>query len=135
YYFDPNSFAPETRGVLGNAGRNYFHGPGINNFTFGLYKDTRITETTKLELRFEFFNLFNHTQFTSVGTDINSSTFGRATAARPPPPWALLGRGGCGRARPPPAWPRTRLRFLEQAGLRRVARGGRALRRGSRRAR
>jgi hypothetical protein len=84
YYFDPNSFAPETRGVLGNAGRNYFHGPGINNWTFGLYKDTRITESTKLELRFEFFNIFNHTQFTSVGTDINSSFFGRATAALDP---------------------------------------------------
>ncbi len=84
YYFNPNSFAPETRGVLGNAGRNYFHGPGINDFTFGLYKDTRITEKTKIELRFEFFNLFNHTQFTAVGTDINSSTFGRATAALSP---------------------------------------------------
>lgn len=84
YYFNPNSFAPETRGVLGNAGRNYFHGPGINDFTFGLYKDTRITEKTKLELRFEFFNIFNHTQFTAVGTDVNSSTFGRATAALEP---------------------------------------------------
>ncbi|MGA2629582.1 MAG: carboxypeptidase-like regulatory domain-containing protein [Terriglobia bacterium] len=84
YYFDPNSFAPEAPGVIGDAGSNFFHGPGINNWTFGLYKDTKITESTKIELRFEFFNLFNHTQFTSVGTNINSSTFGRATAALDP---------------------------------------------------
>lgn len=84
YYFDPNSFAPEERGVIGNAGRNFFHGPGINQFDFALYKDTKLTETTKVELRFEFFNFFNHTQFRSIGTDINSSTFGRSTAARDP---------------------------------------------------
>jgi hypothetical protein len=84
YYFDPNSFAPETRGAIGNVGENFFHGPGINNFDFALYKDTRITETTKFELRFEFFDFFNHTQFTSIGNDINSSTFGRSTNARAP---------------------------------------------------
>jgi len=86
YYFDPNSFAPEARGVLGNAGRNWFHGPGINNFDFALFKDTRITEGTKIELRFEFFNFFNHTQFSlsGVGIDINASSFGRVSAAHDP---------------------------------------------------
>ena len=84
YWFDPNSFAPETRGVIGSSGENFFHGPGLNNWTMGLYKDTKISETTKIELRFEFFNIFNHTQFTTVGGDINSSTFGRATGARDP---------------------------------------------------
>jgi hypothetical protein len=86
YYFSPSSFAPEVRGVLGDAGRNFFHGPGINNFNFALFKDTKITESTKIELRFEFFNLFNHAQFTvpGIGTDINSSYFGRATAAADP---------------------------------------------------
>jgi hypothetical protein len=85
YYFNPNAFAPETAGVIGDAGSNFFHGPGINNFDFAVFKDTKITESTKLELRFEFFNLLNHAQFTSVGTNINStSTFGRSTAARAP---------------------------------------------------
>ncbi len=87
YFFNPNVFTPEVRGVLGDAGRNFFHGPGINNFDFGLYKDTKITESTKIELRLEAFNLFNHTQFinSAVGIDINSpSYFGRATAAFDP---------------------------------------------------
>jgi hypothetical protein len=86
YYFNPNDFAPEVRGVLGDAGRNFFHGPGLNNFTVGLYKDTKITESTRIELRFECFNVFNHTQFltSAVGIDINSGFFGQATAAEDP---------------------------------------------------
>jgi hypothetical protein len=84
YYFDPNAFAPETRGILGNAGRNYFHGPGVNNFDLGLYKDTKVTESTRVELRFEFFNLFNHTQFDSPVSDINDPNFGRVLSAAPP---------------------------------------------------
>ena len=49
-------------------------------------KDTRITETTRLEFRFEFFNFFNHTQFdpNGIDTDFNSSSFGTETAARAP---------------------------------------------------
>jgi hypothetical protein len=86
YYFNPNSYTPEVRGVLGDAGRNFFHGPGINNFDAALYKDTKITESTRIELRFEVFNLFNHAQFLagSVGDDINTSFFGRSTAAAEP---------------------------------------------------
>ncbi len=85
-YFNPSSFTPEARGVLGDAGRNFFHGPGINNFDLALYKDTKITDTTKVELRFEVYNLFNHTQFitSGVGNDINSSFFGQSTAAADP---------------------------------------------------
>ncbi|HEV2246820.1 MAG TPA: carboxypeptidase regulatory-like domain-containing protein [Terriglobia bacterium] len=84
YYFDPNSFAPETPGVLGNAGRNFFHGPGINNTDLGIYKDTKITEKTKVELRFEFFNVFNHTQFNNPTGDVSSVNFGRVLSARDP---------------------------------------------------
>ncbi len=84
YFFNPNSFTPETPGVLGNAGRNFFHGPGIVNTDIGIYKDTKITESTKVELRFEFFNAFNHTQFNNPVSDINSVNFGRVLSARDP---------------------------------------------------
>ena len=86
YYFNTSAFTPEARGVLGDAGRNFFHGPGINNFDAALYKDTKVTESTRIELRFEVYNLFNHTQFLadSVGNDFNSSFFGQSTAAASP---------------------------------------------------
>lgn len=84
YYFNPNSFARETPGVLGNAGRNFFHGPGINNTDVGIYKVTKITESTKVELRFEFFNAFNHTQFDNPSGNVDSVNFGRVLSARSP---------------------------------------------------
>jgi hypothetical protein len=81
-----SAFAHPAFGVEGNAGRDILHGPGLNNFDFAVMKETAITETTRAELRFEFFNLFNHTQFDPNGitTDINSSSFGLETAAHDP---------------------------------------------------
>jgi len=80
------AFSAPTIGTEGNAGRDIIHGPGRNNFDFALMKDTQITESTKLELRFEFFNIFNHPQFdpSGINTDFNSSSFGTETAAFSP---------------------------------------------------
>jgi hypothetical protein len=87
YWFNPNTFAVEGVGTFGNAGRNMLRGPGLNNFDFSFMKDTNITSdgSKRLELRFEFYNLFNHTQFSTAGvsTNIASSNFGRITAAYP----------------------------------------------------
>jgi hypothetical protein len=52
----PFDFAP-------NLGRNAFYGPGINNWNMSLQKETGITERLKVQLRFEFYNLFNRVQF------------------------------------------------------------------------
>ena len=86
YWFNPNTFSREAFGTIGNAGRSPLRGPGISNFDWGFYKDTAITEQTRLELRFEFFNLFNHTQFNPNGmdTDISSTNFGRILQAQNP---------------------------------------------------
>ena len=85
YWFNPNTFSREAFGTIGNAGRSPLRGPGIATFDWGFYKDTRITEQTRLELRFEFFNLWNHTQFSdnSISTNINSGNFGRILSAQP----------------------------------------------------
>jgi hypothetical protein len=86
YWFNPNTYAVEAAGTFGNAGRNSMRGPRIASFDFGFFKSTAITEKTRLELRFEFYNLFNHTQFNPNGmdTDISSSDFGRISLARDP---------------------------------------------------
>lgn len=86
FWFDPSAFAQEPIGSLGSAGRNPLRGPSIANFDWAFMKETQITESTRLELRFEFFNLFNHTQFDPAGitTDINSGNFGRDQATRDP---------------------------------------------------
>jgi carboxypeptidase family protein len=57
--------------LLGNGGRNEINGPGLVDFDFSLFKDTKIREKLNLQFRAEFFNLFNHTNFNSP---INNST-------------------------------------------------------------
>ena len=95
YWFNPNSFALEAIGTIGNAGRNNFAGPGMNNTDLSLSKRVYFgTENQRrfLELRLEAFNAFNHTQFSMVSStdggsgvsgDINSSKFGRILSASP----------------------------------------------------
>ena len=77
-------FFSEELGVAGNAGRRFFHGPGLNNWDFSVHKTTRITEKTSVEFRAEFFNVFNHAQFTNPSGNLSSSNFGRVTGARDP---------------------------------------------------
>lgn len=81
-YFNTGLFTPEALGVLGNARRRFFHGPGLNNFDMALLKDTKITESKELQFRAEAFNIFNHAQFTNPSGEINSSSFGVITNAR-----------------------------------------------------
>ncbi|MGH9652006.1 MAG: carboxypeptidase regulatory-like domain-containing protein, partial [Bryobacteraceae bacterium] len=94
YYFNPNTFADEAIGQLGNAGRNAIHGPGINNTDLSLSKRFYIgqSERRMIELRLEAYNLFNHTQFSepdtnSGGSDVignfNDPNFGRVLDAAP----------------------------------------------------
>jgi carboxypeptidase family protein len=91
YYFNPNSFGVPAYGVLGTAGRNFFHGPGINNTDLSLSKRIIFTEARFIELRLEGYNVFNHTQFSTsassggsaVSGDFNSANFGRILAAAP----------------------------------------------------
>jgi outer membrane receptor protein involved in Fe transport len=48
----------------GNLGRNTLRTPGTSNFNVNVTKRTRITEGTEIEFRTEFFNIFNHPQYT-----------------------------------------------------------------------
>jgi hypothetical protein len=85
-YFLPGAFAVSTTpGAFGTANRRFFHGPGFNNTDFGILKRTQIKENYAFDIRFEFFNIFNHAQFQNPGGNItNSSNFGIVTQARDP---------------------------------------------------
>lgn len=88
-WFSPAPFAQEATGTIGNVGRNSIRGPGINNFDIGLYKDTHINERMYFQLRIEFYNVMNHTQFTSANGGIDNgfgdgSSFGEVFSAAAP---------------------------------------------------
>ncbi len=48
---------------FGSSPRNGFYGPHYRNFDFSLIKDTKLTERVNMQLRADFFNLFNHPNF------------------------------------------------------------------------
>jgi hypothetical protein len=80
-WFDPLLFARPLDGQLGNTANGFLRGPGINNWDASLFKTTQITERVRVQLRFEFFNLFNHTQFAGVNTGIGVPNPGQAVTA------------------------------------------------------
>jgi hypothetical protein len=65
-WFNTSCFALPQRGTYGNAGRNIILGPGYFNTNLSLMKDFHFTETRYLQFRAEFFNAFNHTNFTGI---------------------------------------------------------------------
>jgi hypothetical protein len=48
---------------FGDLGRNSLKGPSFKELNFSISKNTAITERVNLQLRAEFFNLFNHPNF------------------------------------------------------------------------
>jgi hypothetical protein len=88
-YFNTSAFASglscgyEVCGVTGNAKQYSFSGPGAITTDAGIEKDTKITEGTQLNMRFEMFNVFNHANFQNVVGNANSGQFGQATSTAP----------------------------------------------------
>jgi hypothetical protein len=90
--FDTGVFQVPPVGSLGNAAKSNLRGPGINNWDVALIKSIPIYERLRLQFRAEFYNAFNHTQysaydatarFDAAGRQVNGQ-FGQFTAARNP---------------------------------------------------
>lgn len=62
-YLNPLAFSQPADGTFGNLGRNAIFGPGYTNVDFSITKNTQIWERLNLQLRAEFFNIFNHPNF------------------------------------------------------------------------
>jgi hypothetical protein len=54
---------PTGAGRTGTLGRHTERMPGINNWDFNIIKRIALSENTRLELRTEFHNVFNHPQY------------------------------------------------------------------------
>jgi hypothetical protein len=92
-YFNSNAFcsAPMIGDGLdyGNSGSGIILGPGQFNWDMSALKTTRITERQMVQFRAEFFNTFNHPQFTNPNAgqgaifslpDRASGAFGQITS-------------------------------------------------------
>ena len=91
-------FSADTTGtscanLLGNSGRNQLNGPGLINFDVSLFKNMKfksVSENFNVQFRVEFFNVFNHPNF-SPPVD-NTAVFDSTGASLAAPP----GNGGAG---------------------------------------
>jgi len=83
-WFNTAAFVAPQPGYYGNAGTGIIQGPGLVDFDMALYKDFHLTEGNYFEFRGEAFNVFNHTNFTSINTTFGNGSYGNATAATDP---------------------------------------------------
>jgi hypothetical protein len=88
--FTATDFGIPQMGTEGNELFNRFRGPGFAETDFALLKDQRITERTKLQFRFEFYNVFNRPNLTPVDSNLPDSSFGRVTG-QTLPRWVQFG--------------------------------------------
>jgi hypothetical protein len=58
--------------LYGNVGAGVLKGPGQFNFDTAFLKTTHVTESIVVQFRAEFFNFFNHPQFSNPGAAGNS---------------------------------------------------------------
>ena len=72
-WFDPNAFVPPATGTYGKVSRNPLVGPGSKELDFSAVKTARLTERLGLQFRAEFFNILNHTNFTTPNPVVYSS--------------------------------------------------------------
>jgi len=84
FWFNPTNLDCATVAAFtyGTMGRDVLRGPGIDNWDIAILKGTNITERQRLEFRAEFFNSFNHAQFTNPDNGGFDTTFGQIVLTR-----------------------------------------------------
>ncbi len=82
-YFNTAGFCPApviANGTgYGDSGVGIVRGPGQSNFDLALAKTTHVgglSENGAIEFRTEFFNAFNHVQYSNPGTTYGTASFG-----------------------------------------------------------
>ncbi len=92
-WFNPTVFSRPARGDFGNAPKDVLRGPGINAWDVSVFKNFPLrSENRFIQFRGEFYNMFNHTQFSGLDTTARfdaagnqvNTRFGQLTGARSP---------------------------------------------------
>jgi len=87
--FTPGQFTAPTPGTNGNETVNQFHNPHFVQTDLTIYKNTVITGSVRLQLRVEFYNLFNHPNFVNVVNDLSAGNFGKVSGQTLPRWWQV----------------------------------------------
>ncbi|MBV9441734.1 MAG: TonB-dependent receptor, partial [Acidobacteriaceae bacterium] len=76
FFINPAAFAVPVTGTFGTCAPRSFHGPGLENVDLSIFKHFPIGERFNIELRGEFFNSFNHANFTNPNSNYSPSSLG-----------------------------------------------------------
>jgi hypothetical protein len=79
-WFNTAAFLAPPTGQYGDARRNSIIGPGTKLFDMAFTKIVPLKESRMLEFRAQATNIFNIPNYSSIGTVVNSPTFGHVTA-------------------------------------------------------
>lgn len=82
-WFNTAAFAPAA-GHFGTAGVGTVLGPGLQNWDLAAIRNIKFGERASLQIRGEFFNAFNHTNFNAIDTSINDGSFGQVLSTHNP---------------------------------------------------
>ncbi len=84
-YFNVSAFTPNAIGTFGNSGKNILRGPRSFNTDMSLVRNVKLHERFDIELRAEFFNVFNNVNFFQPNNFLSSgASFGTITGASDP---------------------------------------------------
>ncbi|HEY1402532.1 MAG TPA: hypothetical protein VGB05_00245, partial [Pyrinomonadaceae bacterium] len=81
---NPATTATNLSNTPGSAGRGVINGPDTKRVDFTMTKNIRFNESLRLQLRGEAFNVFNHTNFRNISTNVTAANFGQVTTVRDP---------------------------------------------------
>jgi hypothetical protein len=70
---DPTALAPEGGTDIGNLGRNVLRGPAQSNVDLSIAKQILVSESRKVEVRADFFNILNHANRSNPISDITTA--------------------------------------------------------------
>ncbi|HYZ83851.1 MAG TPA: TonB-dependent receptor [Bryobacteraceae bacterium] len=87
--YNPAAFALPGVGVFGNSGRNVVRGDRFRTVDFSLFRNIRVTERMRLQVRGEAINLFNTVNY--QGPVVNQATTPGAFVAAAAPRQVQLG--------------------------------------------
>lgn len=79
-YFNTSAFVAPPAFTYGNSGINILRGPGLSSVDFAAHKNFNLwSETSRLQLRMEAFNVFNNTNFALPAFQIGNAASGTIT--------------------------------------------------------
>jgi hypothetical protein len=64
--FNPTVFSLPAVGTPGDPSKFLIRGPGLNDWDISIFKDFRIRERLRMQLRSELYNALNHVHFSAV---------------------------------------------------------------------